>query len=211
MTEWLGRVPQAASASTATASASKCWPATSCASSRCASASRKRWLNDRIETQFQSGFVSIIGRPNAGKSTLLNALVGQKVAIVADKPQTTRTSIQGVVTTARGADRFRRHAGHSPGRFAAQQAPDGHGARRRSKSATCCCSWPMRRASSTKQDRARRRPGAAEPRRRCVLVLNKIDLVKDKAQLLPLIEQYKAAARIRRLRSGLRAEARRHG
>ena len=50
-------------------------------------------------TSFKSGFVSVIGRPNVGKSTLVNLLVGRKVSIVSDRPQTTRTQIRGVRTT----------------------------------------------------------------------------------------------------------------
>ena len=46
----------------------------------------------------KSGFVAIVGRPNAGKSTLLNALMNQKLAIISDKPQTTRNNIQGILT-----------------------------------------------------------------------------------------------------------------
>ncbi len=47
---------------------------------------------------YKSGFVSVIGRPNVGKSTLLNALTGEKIAIMSNKPQTTRNTIRGVVT-----------------------------------------------------------------------------------------------------------------
>ncbi|MBM7650002.1 GTP-binding protein Era [Bacillus ectoiniformans] len=55
-------------------------------------------MNNQTNQSHKSGFISIIGRPNVGKSTFLNRVIGQKIAIMSDKPQTTRNKIQGVYT-----------------------------------------------------------------------------------------------------------------
>ncbi|MFS0780874.1 GTPase Era [Bacillus sp. 1P06AnD] len=55
-------------------------------------------MNNYSGNGFKSGFISIIGRPNVGKSTFLNKVIGQKIAIMSDKPQTTRNKVQGVLS-----------------------------------------------------------------------------------------------------------------
>ena len=116
-------------------------------------------------SSFRSGFVSLVGRPNAGKSTLLNALVGQKVAIVADKPQTTRTSIQGVLTLPEAQIVFLDTPGiHKADSPLNKRMMDTVRAALEERDLLLLRGG--RRAAVRRRGPARRRPGAQEPRRR---------------------------------------------
>ena len=143
---------------------------------------------------FRSGFVSIIGRPNAGKSTLLNALVGEKLAIVTRKPQTTRNRIQGIVNV--------EHKGKRPsGQIVLVDTPGVHKPintlnRRMMKEvydALEGCDLLLLIVDATEKfgtgdkfvlDIVKK---TGQP---CFLLLNKIDAL-DKQRLLPLIAEYK--------------------
>ena len=143
-----------------------------------------------MNEHFKSGFVSLIGRPNAGKSTLLNALVGQKVAIVADKPQTTRTSIQGVVTGPDSQMVFVDTPGiHKADSPLNKRLMDTVRASLEERDLLLFLVDAARTFSEEDRhsvDLVRRTSGTP-----VLLVLNKIDLVKEKARLLPLIEEYR--------------------
>lgn len=140
------------------------------------------------EKKYRSGYVAFIGRPNAGKSTLLNYLVGEKIAAVSNKPQTTRHKIQGIVTSEDGQIVFVDTPGvHKPGYLL----------NRRMMSAVHDAILSVdvvvliRDASVSTGNGDRfvldlvRKSG-----KKAVLVLNKIDKMKDKANLLPLMEFY---------------------
>ena len=137
---------------------------------------------------FRSGYVGLIGRPNAGKSTLLNHLVGEKIAAVSNKPQTTRHKIQGIVTSEEGQIVFVDTPGvHKPGYLL----------NRRMMAAVHDAILSvdvvvlMRDASvSTGNGDKFVLDLVKNSEKPAVLVLNKIDKIKDKSNLLPLIEYY---------------------
>ena len=135
-----------------------------------------------------SGYVALIGRPNAGKSTLLNRLVGQKIAAVSDKPQTTRFRIQGIITRPEGQVVFVDTPGvHQPGyelnrrmMASVQEALMG---------VDLVCLIRDASVSTGNGDRfvldlVKRSEKPA------LLLLNKIDKLEDRSALLPLMEWY---------------------
>ena len=142
----------------------------------------------QLKEAYRSGYVALVGRPNAGKSTLLNRLVGQKIAAVSDKPQTTRFKIQGVITRTDGQVVLVDTPGvHQPGyqlnrrmMAAVQDALLG---------VDLVCLLRDASVSTGNGDRfvfdlLKR---AAKP---SILILNKTDKLEDKSALLPLMQWY---------------------
>jgi len=138
----------------------------------------------------RAGFAAIIGRPNAGKSTLLNRLVGQKIAIVTSKPQTTRNRIQGIVTRPEGQIIFIDTPGlHEPESALGRQMMREVAAALEGIDVLLLvvdASRTLPFADELLLERAKRFQG------KTILVLNKIDRL-PRPKLLPLIEAFRKA------------------
>ena len=139
------------------------------------------------ETQ-RSGYAALIGRPNAGKSTLLNKLVGEKIAAVSNKPQTTRHKIKGIVTSEDGQVVFVDTPGiHKPGYLLNRRMM----AAVHDAIATVDVLVLMRDASvSTGNGDNFVLEIVKQSGKKAILVLNKIDKIREKGKLLPLIDHY---------------------
>jgi GTPase len=144
---------------------------------------------------FRSGFVCILGRPNAGKSTLLNALVGEKLAIISPKPQTTRNRIQGVVHVPKnkGKDGAQIVLVDTPG----VHKPDSSLGRKMMvevREALEGCDLVLVIMDVTHKFDPRDQFALdllRGPKTKAFLLLNKVDRIREKSILLPLIEQYR--------------------
>jgi GTP-binding protein Era len=141
-------------------------------------------------TAHRSGFVSILGRPNAGKSTLLNALVGQKVSIVADKPQTTRTAIQGVLTMPEAQIIFVDTPGiHKSSSAINKRMMDAVRGSLEERDLFIYVA-DARKPFSQEDERALSILKRDETRQPVLLALNKIDALAAKHEMLPILDEY---------------------
>ncbi len=139
--------------------------------------------------EHRAGFVTIVGAPNAGKSTFLNAVLGERVAIVTAKPQTTRHRILGVLTEEQVQFIFWDTPGlHEPGRALMNQQMVNRALASVEDADVLLWVVDALRRGPEHQD-ARRVVLENSGRRPVVAALNKIDLLADKSALLPLIDE----------------------
>lgn len=147
-------------------------------------------VSDKAEQEpIHSGIVAFIGRPNSGKSTLLNKLVGEKIAAVSDKPQTTRTQIKGILNLPKGQIVFVDTPGvHKPGYKLNRRMMQAVAEALQSVDIVI-----LMRDASIKMGQGERYvlDLIKESARPTFLLLNKVDLVKDKTALFPIIDFYR--------------------
>jgi GTP-binding protein Era len=134
----------------------------------------------------RSGFVAVVGRTNVGKSTLVNALVGEKVAIVTPKPQTTRNVIRGILNEERGQMVFLDTPGlHKPrtrmNESMVRQALD-------SVEGVDVVLWMLDAARPWLAEEEQMAERLREHSLPLVIAVNQVDRIRDKSQLLPLME-----------------------
>lgn len=144
-----------------------------------------------------SGFIAIVGRANVGKSSILNNILGQKVAIVSDKPQTTRTRIMGVLTKEDKQLVFVDTPGfHKPKNRLGEKMMDSVSSGLSDVEAAVLVVEAAPKFKLNPDDMPKAELALLEEIKkrnlRAVLVINKIDLLKDKSDLLPIIAAYTA-------------------
>ena len=139
---------------------------------------------------FRAGHVALVGRPNVGKSSLLNALVGQRLCIVSPKPQTTRHRILGVVTREHGQIGYLDTPGVNDNKGKALNRQLNRTAHAALGEADVCV-VVIEGLRFGPEDRAVA-DAALATGAPCLLAINKVDLVKDKSTLLPFLAQRSA-------------------
>jgi len=140
------------------------------------------------KTNFKSGFVAIVGKPNVGKSTLLNSFLGQKLSIVTPKAQTTRNKITGILT----GKNYQIVFFDTPGIFEPSYKLQQYMVKNAVKSASEADLILLMINALSKPDDSERNviKMIKEIKKKTILVLNKVDKIPDKGLLLPLIAEY---------------------
>jgi GTP-binding protein Era len=139
------------------------------------------------DTEFKSGFVAVVGRPNVGKSTLVNAMLGQKISIVTARPQTTRHRILGILNRDKAqvilvdTPGLHRHGGKAINRSMNRAASSSI-----TEADVVALVVEALRMTDEDEDALKRVRAAGLP---AVLVINKVDKVRDKERLLPFMQK----------------------